>query len=58
MEWREVDDGLADFHMSIGVWTPFSTEGEWCCRPAMEIARVSYDVFRSVEEITQSVCTY
>ncbi len=27
MEWREVDNGLADFHMSIGVWTPFSTEG-------------------------------
>ncbi len=27
MSGVEVDDGLADFHMSIGVWTPFSTEG-------------------------------
>lgn len=27
MEGREVDGGLADFHMSIGELTPFGTKG-------------------------------
>ncbi len=50
MEWREVDGGLAGFHMSVGELTPFPAGRSVAASQRWDIHQ-SLMVFLSVEKV-------